>query len=67
MKSQEAVYIGCVMGWERTATPDCNEPFSYSPIVVTEYCPGNLRSGKIQPTARMIELAVAGFNPIAIV
>jgi hypothetical protein len=67
MKNHEAEYVGCVMGWETDLTPYCNEPFTFLPPVVTEFCPGYLRSGKIQPTGRMIELAVAGFKPVAIV
>lgn len=68
MENQEAVFVGCVMGWESdTDTPNCCEPCDFIPPVVTEFCAGHLQSGKIQPTGRMIELAVAGFMPIAIV
>jgi hypothetical protein len=67
VKNKQAVYVGCVMGWEPKAGPGRKQPFTFTPPVVTEFCPGHLQAGKIVPTCRMVELSIAGFKPIAIV
>lgn len=68
MEDQEHLFIGCVMGWEANSDHTCCEPSNFRPPVVTEFCPGgSIESDVINPTARMRELAAAGFMPIAII
>ena len=67
MKDQEAIYLGCVMGWESDPHANGQQEFDLSTPAVLEFCPGALRAGRIEPTGRMLELAVAGFKPIGIV
>lgn len=67
MDSNETLFAGVVMGWEPNPARNGYQSLDPSVQIVSLFCPGKLESGRIQPTARMMELAAAGFQPIAIV